>query len=53
MFPNTVDYKYLGLTYLPVYTFPVNLFYPLVLLCVAKLRQKRLQRAAVQPMAGE
>jgi len=40
MFPNTVEYTLLGFSYLPVYTFPVNLFYPTIILCVAKYRQK-------------
>ena len=47
MFPNTVEYSLMSFKYLPVYTFPVNLLYPTILLCAAKFRQKQLQQKAV------
>lgn len=44
MFPNTVEYSLLGFKYLEVYTFPVNLLYPTIILCAAKYQQKRQPR---------
>lgn len=41
MFPNTVEYSLVIFKYLPVYTFPVNLLYPTIILCAAKYKQKR------------
>jgi len=41
MFPNTVEYTLMGFKYLEVYTFPVNLLYPTIILCAAKYQQKR------------
>jgi len=53
MFPNTVEYNLMGFNYLPIYTFPVNLLYPTILLGAAKLREKRLQKEANPSIAGE
>ena len=47
MFPNTIEYNLMGFKYMPVYTFPVNLLYPTIILLAAKFRQKRLQKKTV------
>ncbi|HWQ74468.1 MAG TPA: endospore germination permease [Syntrophomonas sp.] len=41
MFPNTVEYTLLGFKYLEVYTFPMNLLYPTIILVAAQYRYKR------------
>lgn len=46
MFPNTVEYSLMGFKYLEVYTFPVNLLYPTIILCAAKYKQKRQAQSA-------
>ncbi|MBP1762235.1 MAG: hypothetical protein H6Q64_1777 [Firmicutes bacterium] len=46
MYPNTVEYALMGFKYIPVYTFPVNLLYPTIILCAAKYQQKRQQQSS-------
>lgn len=43
MFPNTVEYTLMGFKYLEVYTFPMNLLYPTIILAAAQYRHKRRQ----------
>lgn len=49
MFPNTIEYSLLGFKYLEVYTLPVNLLYPTIILCATQYRQKRPPRSPVPP----
>lgn len=42
MFPNTVEYQWLGFKDVTVYTLPINFLYPTILLIAAKIKQKRL-----------
>lgn len=49
MFPSDIEYGLLGFKYTPVYTFPVNLLYPIILLIAAKLRKPRIQVQAKEP----
>jgi len=53
MFPNTVEYNLMGFKYLVVYTFPVNLLYPSILLFVAKLQQKKQRETPVISAASK
>lgn len=38
MFPSDILYRVLEFNYTPVYTFPINLLYPTIILLVAKIR---------------
>lgn len=48
MFPSDITYNLLGFKYTPVYTFPVNLLYPTILLIAAKLRKPQSQNQAAE-----
>lgn len=43
MFPTDIAYQMLGFKYMEVYTFPVNLLYPTILLITAKLRKQKIK----------
>lgn len=48
MFPADIVYNLLGFKYTPIYTFPVNLLYPTILLITAKLRKPQSQNQAAE-----
>ncbi len=43
MFPSSFEYATLSFQYMPIYTFPVNLLYPTIILLAAKLRKKQIE----------
>lgn len=53
MFPNTVEYNLMGFKYLEVYTFPVNLLYPTIILCAAKYQQKHRQQGELPSASNQ